>query len=85
MPGQPPPTLFSLRHLIIVGASERRHSLGERLTASLLRTPFRGQITPVNLRRKTRSPELADQQSACHHLLQNQLYNQSKSVLLSYQ
>lgn len=71
MPGQPPPTLFSLRHLIIVGASERRHSLGERLTASLLRTPFRGQITPVNLRRKTvgglkaytnigRVPEAAD-------------------------
>lgn len=53
MHSQPPSTLFSLRHLIIVGASERRHSLGERLLTSLLRTPFNGQITPVNLRHKT--------------------------------
>lgn len=71
MHSQPPSTLFSLNHLLVVGASERRHSMGERLLASLLRTPFNGQITPVNLRHKTvgglkaytnigRVPETAD-------------------------
>ena len=53
MHNPPPAVLFSLHHLIVAGASERRHSLGERLTTALLRTPFNGQITPVNPNRKT--------------------------------
>lgn len=51
MPGQPP--LSAPEHLIVVGASERPHSLGERVLTALLRTPFNGKITPVNLHHKT--------------------------------
>ncbi|MFC3874662.1 bifunctional acetate--CoA ligase family protein/GNAT family N-acetyltransferase [Neisseria musculi] len=47
------PVPLSPRHLVVIGASERPHSLGERVLTALLRTPFHGQITPVNLHRKT--------------------------------
>ncbi|WP_373700882.1 GNAT family N-acetyltransferase [Neisseria dentiae] len=47
------PVSLAPRHLIVIGASERPHSLGERVLTALLRTPFGGQITPVNLRHKT--------------------------------
>ncbi|VEJ21876.1 bifunctional acetate--CoA ligase family protein/GNAT family N-acetyltransferase [Neisseria animaloris] len=71
MPNQPPASLFTPARLIVVGASERPHSLGERVLTALLSTPFCGQITPVNLRHKTvgglkayanigRVPETAD-------------------------
>ncbi|UOO82693.1 GNAT family N-acetyltransferase [Uruburuella testudinis] len=46
-------SLFHPQHIIVVGASERPHSLGERVLTALLRTPFQGKITPVNLRHKT--------------------------------
>lgn len=43
----------TFRHLIVVGASDRPHTLGGRVLTALLAAPFGGQITPVNLRHKT--------------------------------
>lgn len=45
--------LFMPKHIVLVGASERAHSMGERVLTSLLGAGFRGKITPVNLRHKT--------------------------------
>ena len=45
--------LFEPQHIIVIGASERPHSLGERVLSALLRAPFQGKITPVNLRHKS--------------------------------
>lgn len=51
---QPMPGYFFMpQHIILVGASERAHSLGERILTALIGSPFQGRITPVNLRRKT--------------------------------
>lgn len=51
---QPMPGYFFMpQHIILVGASERPHSLGERILTSLLGSSFQGRITPVNLRHKT--------------------------------
>lgn len=47
------PVFLTPRHLIVIGASERPHSLGGHVLTALLRPPFGGQITPVNLRHKT--------------------------------
>ena len=44
---------FMPNHIILVGASERPYSLGERILSNLLSAPFQGQITPVNLRHRT--------------------------------
>ncbi|ROV54055.1 bifunctional acetate--CoA ligase family protein/GNAT family N-acetyltransferase [Neisseria chenwenguii] len=49
MPGY----FFSPQHIVLVGASERAHSLGERILTALLGSAFEGRITPVNLRHKT--------------------------------
>lgn len=40
-------------HIILIGASERPYSLGERVLSNLLSTPFQGKITPVNPRHHT--------------------------------
>ncbi|STZ75406.1 bifunctional acetate--CoA ligase family protein/GNAT family N-acetyltransferase [Bergeriella denitrificans] len=54
MPAQPMPGyFFSPQHIILVGASERAHSLGERILSALLGSAYQGKITPVNLRHKT--------------------------------
>ncbi|WP_373741717.1 GNAT family N-acetyltransferase [Neisseria sp.] len=45
--------LRTLPHIIVAGASERPHSLGEHVMSALLSAPFSGSITPVNPRRKT--------------------------------
>ena len=45
--------LFEPQHIIVIGASERPHSLGERVLSALLSAPFQGKITPVNLRHKS--------------------------------
>ncbi len=45
--------LFAPQHIIVVGASERADSLGEAVFAALLRAPFHGRLTPVNLRHKS--------------------------------
>ncbi|QEY23626.1 bifunctional acetate--CoA ligase family protein/GNAT family N-acetyltransferase [Neisseria animalis] len=51
MPAQPMPGyFFSPQHIILVGASERAHSLGERILSALLGSAYQGKITPVNLR-----------------------------------
>ncbi|PSJ80913.1 bifunctional acetate--CoA ligase family protein/GNAT family N-acetyltransferase [Neisseria iguanae] len=51
---QPMPGYFFMpQHIILVGASERPHSLGERILTTLISSPFQGKITPVNLRHKT--------------------------------
>ena len=44
---------FMPNHIILVGASERPYSLGERILSNLLSAPFQGQITPVNFRHRT--------------------------------
>ena len=44
---------FMPNHIILVGASERPYSLGERILSNLLSAPFQGQITPGNLRHRT--------------------------------
>ena len=41
---------FMPEHIILVGASERPHSLGERIFSHLLGSSYQGKITPVNLR-----------------------------------
>lgn len=46
-------SLFSPEHIILIGASERPYSLGERVLSSLLRSGFQGRITPVNPKHKT--------------------------------
>ena len=48
-----PAYFFTPQHIILVGASERPHSLGERILTALLNAPFQGKITPVNPRHKT--------------------------------
>ena len=48
-----PAYFFTPQHIILVGASERPHSLGERILTALLSAPFQGKITPVNPRHKT--------------------------------
>ena len=54
MPAQPMPGyFFSPQHIILVGASERMYSLGERILSTLLGSAFQGKITPVNLRHKS--------------------------------
>ena len=51
---QPMPGYFFMpQHIILVGASERPHTLGERILTALLGSSFQGDITPVNLRHKT--------------------------------
>lgn len=45
--------LFEARHIAVVGASARMETAGGRVFAALLRRPFAGRLTPVNLRRKT--------------------------------
>ncbi|WP_165089605.1 bifunctional acetate--CoA ligase family protein/GNAT family N-acetyltransferase [Neisseria yangbaofengii] len=51
---QPMPGYFFMpQHIILVGASERPHTLGERILTALLGSSFQGKITPVNLRHKT--------------------------------
>ncbi|WP_416189328.1 GNAT family N-acetyltransferase [Neisseria sp. CCUG17229] len=51
---QPMPGYFFMpQHIILVGASERPHTLGERILTALLGSSFQGEITPVNLRHKT--------------------------------
>lgn len=49
MPGY----FFMPQHIILIGASERPHSLGERILTSLVGSSFQGKVTPVNLRHKT--------------------------------
>ena len=39
---------FMPEHIILVGASERPHSLGERIFSHLLGSSYQGKITPVN-------------------------------------
>lgn len=46
-------SLFNPKHIILVGASERPNSLGERFLSTLIQAPFSGKLTPVNLRHKT--------------------------------
>ena len=41
---------FMPEHIILVGASERPHSLGERIFSHLLGSSYQGKITPVNIR-----------------------------------
>ncbi|MCP1659972.1 bifunctional acetate--CoA ligase family protein/GNAT family N-acetyltransferase [Neisseria perflava] len=54
MPAQPMPGyFFTPQHIILVGASERANSLGERILTALLGSAYQGKITPVNLRHKT--------------------------------
>lgn len=68
---QQPLPLPPFHHVIVVGASERPNSVGERVLTHLLAAPFTGKITLVNLRHKTvggmkaysnvgRVPEAAD-------------------------
>ncbi|QEY25240.1 GNAT family N-acetyltransferase [Neisseria zalophi] len=68
---QQPQPLPPFHHVIVVGASERPNSVGERVLTHLLAAPFTGKITLVNLRHKTvggmkaysnvgRVPEAAD-------------------------
>ncbi|WP_241484690.1 CoA-binding protein, partial [Neisseria meningitidis] len=48
-----PGYFFMPNHIILIGASERPYSLGERVLSNLLSTPFQGKITPVNPRHHT--------------------------------
>ena len=45
--------LFSPQHLMVIGASERPSSFGERVFSALLHQPFNGTLTPINPRHKT--------------------------------
>lgn len=62
---------FQPEHILLIGASERQYSLGERILSALLRGGFLGRITPINPRHKqiggikafpniNRVPEYAD-------------------------
>lgn len=54
MSQQPMPGYFFMpQHIVLVGASERPHSLGERILTSLLSLSFQGKVTPINLHHKT--------------------------------
>lgn len=45
--------LFAPQHLVVIGASERPSSFGERVFSALLHQPFNGTLTPINPRHKT--------------------------------
>ena len=45
--------LFAPQHLMVIGASERPSSFGERVFSALLHQPFNGTLTPINPRHKT--------------------------------
>ena len=45
-------SLFSPKHIAVIGASDRSDSAGQRLLTNLLAGSFNGKITPVNNRHK---------------------------------
>ena len=45
--------LFAPQHIMVIGASERPSSFGERVFSALLHQPFNGTLTPINPRHKT--------------------------------